>query len=601
MKVELPSFGIQWPSWANTLIGRHMACARENMGRGSLYHRRAIIQALWPNDYEWSDWNERRLAGFCSHYWNTWLGPAASGKSTDAARIALAYWLEAPHETSVVIVSTTHQMLRRRIWSEVVRYFKSIPRTVTWTLEDGRAFKEEVVSGPSLLDSVTMIRWQEGDPKHGIFGIAVEQGPIEDAVNNIFGIHPRRYLLVLDELQGIPEAIIAGTSNITKNQESRGLGMGNPMSMMNPLVKESEPLGGWDSVVRGETPRWETLGGFFKGNGLCQFFDGRKSPAITDPDGVRKFPKIINQEQIDNHLKGLRGNANDPFFWAQSIGWPPPVGTEQTVIDEAIASTFRLRQRAVWTVNPRKWSSLDPSFEGGDKKVLTLGRVGEITDAEGTRWQIGCDEQIDVQIDAASNVPLHYQIAYWVRDYLVARGYKPEEFALDSTGEGGGLYSIFCQEWGQVVAVEFGGKPSEMRVNQFSDKTADEEYLNRAAELNFQFREFALGNGLRGVPEDVIHQAVHRRTETKNTKRRVEPKGMRVIAGQKVKGFKDRMGFSPDHMDSFCVGIELCRQMGAVAAVKDAPAADTPQSAPKPPEPDEFADENYLEEDFAPV
>ena len=590
----LPNFGYEWHPKADSLLVRHLIGGRDNVGFGAFYHRRALIQALWPNDYEWNDWNERRLRGFCKYNWNTWLGPGASCKSTDAARFAVEFYLEAPSSTSVVIVSTTFKMLRRRIWSEIVRYHESIPTSIEWKLDDGSIKKESMGYCGELLDSDTMIRWKKGDPKHGIFGIAVEEGPVEQAVNNIFGIHPDRYLLVLDEMQGIPEAIMKGTSNITKNRVSIGLGIGNPENMMNPLIKASEPEGGWGTVERGVTPEWETLGGYFKGPGLAQFFDGRTSPAIREP---KKFPKMINQEMIDAHLKGVRGNWNDATVWSQVIGWPPPLGIEQTVLDDSIVITFKLRDRPVWTGSTRNWASLDPSFEGGDKCILTLGRCGEVSDDDGDRWVIALTEQVEVPKDSMSVVPIHYQIARWVRDYLRPRGYRPHELALDSTGEGGGLHSIFRQEWGdEVVGVEFGGKPSDRPINQLEQKTAAEAYDRKATELNLQIREFALGNGLRGLSDDIIKQACSRRTELKNAKTRVEPKGSRIIGGQKVKGFKDRMGFSPDEMDSLAVGVELCRQFGAVASVKDAPKT-VSREREEQPEPDEFDERNYLQED----
>ncbi len=39
------------------------------------------------------------------------------------------------------------------------------------------------------------------------------------------------------------------------------------------------------------------------------------------------------------------------------------------------------------------------------------------------------------------------------------RGVPPDKFALDSSGEGGGLADILTREWGVVHRVEFGGSP----------------------------------------------------------------------------------------------------------------------------------------------
>src|SRR4029077_8198062 len=136
----------------------------------------------------------------------------------------------------VIVCSTTMKMLRMRIWSQVARYHTQLPKNL----------------GPvgELLDSLTKIRWKQGDDVNGIFGMAVEEGSIEEVVNNLIGVHTQRVLLILDEMQGIREAIMRATKNMIANPKFKMLGLGNPDSLQNPLGKESEPIDGWDSIVR---------------------------------------------------------------------------------------------------------------------------------------------------------------------------------------------------------------------------------------------------------------------------------------------------------------------------------------------------------------
>lgn len=225
---ELPvvQFGIDWSKRGNPpLIQRHQYCAFYNCGRGAFYHRKERIKAFWP-EYQWHRWNERRLKADCEYNWITWLGPASSGKSTDAAVLALEYYLQAPDRTAVIMASTTKDSLKRRIWSEVARHHNKL--------------KDSGLNGiGELIDSRTMIRWRPGDDKHGIFGIAVEDGPVEQIVNNLIGFHTERVVLYLDEMQGIEEAIMKATFNMSSNPVFRFRGMGNPDSLLNPLGRES--------------------------------------------------------------------------------------------------------------------------------------------------------------------------------------------------------------------------------------------------------------------------------------------------------------------------------------------------------------------------
>jgi hypothetical protein len=166
---------------------------------------------------------------------------------------------------------------------------------------------------------------------------------------------------------------------------------------------------------------------------------------------------------------------------------------------------------------------------------------------------IGFGEWLRITVNADSGEPIHYQIVRQVKEECVKRKIPPEELAIDSTGEGGGLLAIFHREWGRVVGVEFGGRPTDMPVSETNPKPSDEEYDRRASELNMAVRTFATANALRGMSNEACQQACARKTEYKSKKYRVETKG----------DFKKRFGRSPDNLDACAILIDLCRQRGA--------------------------------------
>lgn len=577
-------FGVDWGKAAKLsgqkfvpLVQRHAWCAYHNKGNGTFWHRRERIKAMWPS-YQWHRWNERRLRGITNYHWVTWLAPGAAGKTSDAACLGVEYWLQAPDRTAVICCSTTMKMLRMRIWNQVTHWHQSLPKGLGHVGD--------------LLDSVTRIRWKQGDDKNGIFGMAIEEGPIEQVVNDLIGIHTERVLLILDEAQGIREAIMRATNNMAKNPRFDCWMIGNPDDMHNILVRESEPIEGWDSVVRGETEEWETKGGPVAGNGLAQFFDGRKSPADDSPEERRRMPWLINKDWVANHLKSVRGNLNDPTFWAQAIGWPPPMGLESTILDDAIIATFHCKDKAIWTEGFIPCAFLDPARTGGDKRILYFGKRGRSSG----NWIIEAGEWINVPIDADNLVrTIDYQIVDFCKVECQKRGIRPEEFAMFSTGAGGPLLSIFKTEWSPLVTgIEEGGSPTE-RIIDDTGKTAKEAYDNRSSELQFNVREFAVTNGIRGLGNEAAFQYCSRRTFYRVGKWCIEPKvgakGRTDEKGRSVKGFKERLGFSPDHGDAFAGLVAHCMAQGAEPNVSVLPQTETLYRSNE----DEYASTNYLE------
>lgn len=595
MKEDIPTFGIRWPTDLPTpLLHRRFYCARHGVGKVPRWEqRKEIIKALWPCSepggernavYAWHRWSEKRLRGMCSHNWNTWAGPGGSSKTTDAAIFGLEWWLEAPHESAVIVCSTTKEMLRKRVWAQIAHFHSQL-----YARFGARAKKENQFG--ELIDSETKIRWRQGDDKNCIFGMAVGDGLVEEAINNLIGIHTTRVLLILDEMQGVRAPIVSPKmlGNLAKNPESYFLGMGNPESLNDPLGLHSEPLAGWGSVTLGESEEWETRGGPLKGNGLCQAFNGQRSPADDTPAERLRLPWLINREWVDAHLESVGGNAQDPSYLSQAIGIWPLSGLEATVLDEQIINTFKCKERAVWTERFTQSAALDAAFTmDGDKCILQFLKRG-LTEIDGVRkWMIEYGEWVQVPIVADSEVPVDYQIVAFCKAECQKRNIPPEEFATDSTGVGGGLGSIFKREWGNIYEVDFRGKPSDRPVSDSNPKPAYEEYDRRSTELNYSVRAFAVAGSIRGLSTEACVQFCARKTEYKGRKTRVETKA----------DMKKRIGRSPDNADAVAIGLDLARERGAVPS-RGVPVAAPNRQREMRESASTFSEDNYLQSEYA--
>lgn len=562
-------FGVNWAKQypkqhINTLL-RRMVCARWKIGNVPVWeHRKAVMRALWPKR-EWHEWMDLRLKACCESNWVTWIGPGGSGKSTDAAMFALEYWLEGPSDTVVIVCSTSMKMLRMRIWNEITRAYNELPKEIHLVDDSGKVV-EKMPLGPigRMVSSETKIMYREGDDKHGITGVAVEEGPVEDVVKNHLGVHAKRVLLCMDEFQGVRPAILkAASSNMAKNEEFNMWGFGNPDNKDNLLGQQSEPILGWSSINHEVDTMWKTLGNKRDVGGICAFTSGLRSPADKSPAERKRLSFLINKDQIADHLYSLRGNADDPDYWTQSIGFFPPSGTKSTVLDHSIIEEWDCKGKAVWTRTPTKAASLDPafSFGGGDKKVLQFFKYGQTEESGQTRWVIEFGRTCYVPVKSSSSRPLDYQILDYVKEQCELEGVLPEDFITDSTGIGRGLKSIFDVEWGPVNACEFGGAPSDRMVNTMGGKTAKEQYDDRKSELNLSVREFAMSNSIRGLPSEAASQFCIRKTEQVNKKQIVESK----------KELRKRISRSPDEADAICIAVDLAKIKGAVATLHGGP------------------------------
>lgn len=574
MADPISSFGCKFPP-EMPLIQRRLICARHGIGNVPRWQqRKEIIKALWKcsepgdppgqYDYAFHRWTDRRLQSTSEHNFVTWAAGSGSGKTSDAAMQALEWWLELPFESAVIVCSTTMKMLRMRIFGEVARYHSMLTRR----------FGKSLGNIGELIDSANMVRWSPGDSKHGIFGIAVEEGPIDEVTNNLIGIHTTRIWLILDEMQGVRDAIVSSKvlSNIASNPEPRFLGMGNPERLLDPLGRRSEPLSGWPSVNVMEDEVWATNGGAF-GAGTCHRYDARHSPADDSPEERTRLSWLNNATWLAGKLKEANGNPNDPAYLSQGIGTWPMLGGDSTLLDDAILTRFHVQEKAAWTHGYTMSAALDPSFGGADKAVLQFLKRGEAEIERVKRWQIEFTEWLEVPIDTklldemGQPVPVHYQVVNFCKKECAKRGVTFTEFALDSSGEGGGLKAIFDREWGPVIGIEFGGRPSDTIVDASLQKTARDAYDTRASEINFTLRRFALADGLRGMSAKAAAQCCARKTFYKGGKWCVEPKtgskGQTDASGRAAKGFKQRLGYSPDHAEACAIGAQLCVIKGA--------------------------------------
>ena len=357
-------------------------------------HFEMAIKIALPEDlgngrkgYVWSKWSHDRIKAWCYNDFQTWWGPSSSGKSTDAGLFSLFHWLSAPDRTTIMVCSTTKDMLDRRIWREIVRYHSLLKRL----------HGEEKIPGTRSRQPPTITlddpNSAEGENTiNAMFAIAIQRGTVEEAVGNIVGVHNDYNVLIIDEMQATRKAAVEAFDNLSTGREAKFLGMCNPVSRLDSLGQYSEPTEGWNSIST-DDENWETR------KGRCYYFDGLKSPGVDNPE---KFHFLLTRKQIDSMT--IDPGPDSPRFWSQRRGFVPPEGLTMRVFTENYANKFDIKKRATWKTNPQLCLSLDPAFStGGDKAVLTPMKIGVFdNDMTGIELQ----KQIVVNLELSHSQPL---------------------------------------------------------------------------------------------------------------------------------------------------------------------------------------------------
>lgn len=493
------------------------------LGLGRYGHLHNAIDHIWnayqPETFIWNDWSEKMMRCFAENRWLTITGPAASWKTTSASLYALCAFYSDPKNTVVICTSTTLDGLRRRIWKEVSKFYRLRP-----------------LFG-HMIQSKNCIQYRKGHDDAGIFGLATDKGEIEKAIGKIIGFHAPKVIVIVDEMPYTPEAIVEACVNLeTGAQFFQFIGLGNADDHLDPHGRMSEPRGGWDAVSV-ETEEWKTK------RGMCLHLDGLKSPNILDR--TKKYPGLLCQQDIDTTAEVY--GIDSPQFWQMRRGFWAPEGIQKTVLSMPMIVRTDAMGECRFDQSAVNVSSLDPSFEGGDRCVQRFGKVGRVNGKN----TLLLGEIVFIKTKIRVDDPIHFQIARQVKENCIQRGVDPYYFGMDSTGEGGGLAAIIQKEWSrEILCVEFGGRPTREVISPTSSKRADEEYDRMVTQLWFFFRLLLLNEQIKGLDYE---------TAAEFCRRWWEMKGAYVSIETKEK-MRDRTRKSPDLADNAVIMAQVAHK-----------------------------------------
>lgn len=561
-----------------TQLTRELWCLQAKLqpeagGLGPGRHLANAANLLFPQvAFQPNRWSDHRAETVMRQEFTVWWGPGASAKTTDAARAALTYWCAAPHETSVIVCSTTAAMLDKRVWGEIKRLHSAMVCPIGTLRKSDREIVFDVAT-------------EAGEnTKNSIRGVAVLQGTLEEALGNIIGLHNKRVMLVVDEAQASREALIEARVNLRKGcDDFRILLIGNPTSRTDPLGRYSEPAEGWDwfykTLVRTPytytSPRtgkpvavnmpipsvteWPTTKG-----GRVFLYHGFDSPALDSPEEEKRLSFLVKRSEIEADIDEYGPEHSRTYTYG--LGILPPEGAENKPFTNVMFSVVDAGKRVMWRSMTHSLAAVDPSFStGGDKFMFQEVKVGLSMDG---LLKMEFPDPEHIKPNPAPGEPLEEFYYRAVAAKLKAKGIQIEDFIVDVSGSHTSMLSGIERAFGRRGGIGINGKskPTTLRLARDEARPANLVVGNLRTECWELLKNFLRFNHLAGVNPEAIREfcaAAYKENPARS-------RGLLQLIDKDE--MKAALGKSPDDADAKALACFLVRaRLGVIPGVHTAP------------------------------
>jgi hypothetical protein len=542
----------EYQIWVPGAISKYEHCKRGMEMIWGLNTRKPVV---------FSPYTERMLKALCEKQFLAIGGHASGGKTYVPAAWGVWNYLCFPINTKVLITSTSLKDSRGRIWGDVEEFWNAAADAY------GGDVPGKLVSSDGTIRCVI---GNDSTDKAGMTLVAGDKSEAAKSWNKIKGFKRPRFFFICDEMTDLSDNLLSSAeSNLRNNHFFQMVGIGNPTSFYDPLGKMCEPKEGWSSVNES----------MFEWEGKKAFvirFDARTSPNVLARKNIYKG--LLEYQDYEDAKTSL--GENSPGFYQMYRGFWCPTGSIESIYTESEIVTYGA-DRAVgqgwsWRSGFDQCWSLDPSFKhGGDDAIFTIGHVGN--DSATGYKTFERKETIRIDVDVNNPLPKDEQVVAKVKELLVKKQLNAINGAVDVSGAAS-FGSLLRREIGDGwLAVEFGGKPSDMPASNTDKRPSSDIYDRMVAELWHVGKELMRNGQIRGLDADTITQMIARTYETRNGKIRVQPKEeMKKVTGK-----------SPDRADSLFLCIFAARkrfdlsskETSLVKATQDGAPVETPWAA----------------------
>jgi len=530
----------------------------QTIGMGAFFHYRRLQQLLWPKDVH-HRWSDLMLEEILKNTITAIMGPKDSGKTHVAlTRYALTDYFSHPQDTLIMISSTDVRGLELRVWGDMKTMFNQAKERYP-SLPGHLIDSKHAVATDNLIEDGTR------DLRRGIICLpAFSSGGTWQGLGKYVGIKQKRRRLLGDEVSIMKAGFLDALANLNSgNQEGnefKGVFVGNPLGIGDPLDRIAEPKNGWGTEGEiTETTTWDNR--FENGRTICLY--GLNSPNFDFPaDEPVKYPWMINRKSIES-VAAFYGK-DSLQYWSQCKGVRKAGLNGRRVFTRNLAIKFKAFEEVAWKNDLQtRIYAVDAAYGevGGDRCVGGWGSFGRDVNGD---MILHMNPHVIIPVKAGTDTSAEDQIAEFVRQDCISLKIPAENVFYDATGRGS-LGTAFARIWSPFVnPVEFGGRATNRQVSaelmiidpetqKMRPKTCYEHFSKFVTELWFMARYVIESGQMRGLTEEVL--------EDGSTREWKMVTGNRIEIEAKI-DTKERMGRSPDLMDWWVTVVEGARQKG---------------------------------------
>jgi len=297
--------------------------------------------------------------------------------------------------------------------------------------------------------------------------------------NTLAGLHADYIMFEIDESGGIPEAIMASAeAALSSCKEGHIIQAGNPTHLEGPLYR----------ACTSDRSLWHVV------------------EITSDPDDPNRSPRVDTKwarEQIDKYGK------DNPWVLVNVFGKFPPASLNALIGPEEIKDAMSRRYREAEISKFARILGIDCARYGDDSSVLFPRQGLQAFNPIQYRSLSGTE--------GAENV-----LQKW-------NSWSADACFIDNTGG-------FGASWLDNL-VRLGKSPIGVH---FSQKSSDEQYFNKRAEMAFKCVEWIKAGGALPQCKELVDALTVTNYSFKGEQLIIEPKD----------DIKAKLGYSPDHMDA---------------------------------------------------